>query len=174
MPYATAQDMIDQIDNRWLFQLVLDNNIPATEAQFLASVRVEAALSSAAGRILASALQGKRYTKAVLDGLTGDGLALLVWLNVQLAAGHLASARQIPAKEMAETLPTYGEAQAFLQQLQLGNVIFDVDANALAGIPYTQPFCSPVLVGARRMFGNVARSSPCCPPNPCDPPGGCC
>ncbi len=174
MPYATAQDMIDQIDKRWLFQLVYDNNLPATEAQFLASTRVATALSSAAGRILASALQGRRYTKAILDELTGDGLALLVWLNVQLAAGHLATARQIPAKDMAETLPAYGEALAFLQQLQLGNVIFDVDENATAGLPTTQPFCSPILVGARRYFGNVARSSPCCTPDPCNPPGGCC
>ena len=116
MPYATAKDILDRIDSRWLRQLILDNNTVATEEQFLASTRVAAALSDAAGRILASCLQGKRYSKADLDGLTGDGASLLVWLNVNIAAGNLAAGRQIPAEKIAETIPMYGQALALLEQ----------------------------------------------------------
>lgn len=172
MPYATAQDMLDRIDSRWLRQLVYDNNTVATEEQFLASARVAAMLSDAAGKILASARQGERYSKADLDGLTGDGLSFLVALNVYLAAGGLACVRQIPADKIAETLPQYGEALATLQQLQLGNVIFDIDLAADAGLPHTQRYArSPVVCAATPLFGDVY---PCgCPPT-CGTTETCC
>lgn len=165
MPYATAQDMLDRIDSRWLCQLVNDDNTPATTLQFIASTRVAAALSDAAGKILASALQGKRYTKDSLLTLQDDGLSLLVWLNVQLAAGNLANARQIPVKDMADTLPAYGEALAFLQQLQMGNVIFDinpdtVNPNAQAGLPATQRQSSVIVRQARPYFGDLGECWP--------------
>jgi hypothetical protein len=165
--------MLDRIDSRWLRQLVYDNNTVATEEQFLASGRVAALLSDAAGKILASALQGQRYLRSDLDGLTGDGLNYLIALNVYLAAGGLACVRQIPADKIAETLPQYGEALATLQQLQLGNVIFDVAASADAGLPHTQRFArSTIVCGALPLFGNVY---PCgCPPTCADTESNCC
>ena len=163
MAFATAQDMLDRIDSRWLCQLVYDNNPVATEAQFLASTRVADCLADASGMILAYALQGKRYSVEDLEGLTGDGAKFLVKLTVDIAAAFLAEARQLPAEDIARAVPGYGRAMKILEQLQLGNIIFQVDAAGEAGVPHIQPACGTTVWNARRIFGDIPRPQGCLP-----------
>jgi phage gp36-like protein len=175
--FATAQEMLDRIDSRWLCQLVFDDNTVATEEEFLASTRVADCLDDASGMVLAYALQGKRYSVADLEGLTGVGQKLLVKITVDIAAAFLAEARQLPAEDIARAVPGYGRAMQFLEQLQLGNIVFHVEDNMQAGLPSTQIQCSTLVSSASRLFGDVrSRTYPatvdganCCPP-----PDGCC
>jgi hypothetical protein len=156
MAFATAQDMLDRIDNRWLFKLVLDTGIIATEAQFLASPRTAACLSDGAGIIVAHTLQGGRYVTADLLALTGDSLGLLIRMNVDLAAALYGESRQVPLKDIEQTVPGYGRAMALLQQLQLGNVVFDVQTAIDAGSPKLARNKAGYLVdNMGRYFGDV-------------------
>lgn len=176
MAFATPADVVTRIDVRWLGDLVLDNNTRATEAQVLASTRLQAALDDAAGIILAYALQGERYSREDLASLTDEGLSLLIRLNVDVAASLLAEGRQVPQADIEKTIPGYGRSMGLLQQLQLGNVIFEVAAAGRAGIPEiarsTQG--TNVLCNMRRLFGDVQRTEdqndglypPCCPGEP--------
>lgn len=172
MAFATAQDVVDRIDVRWLGDLILDDNTRGTEAQVLGSTRLAACLEDAAGIILAYALQGQRYSRTDLASLTDEGLALLVRLNVDMAATLLAEGRQVPQADIEKTIPGYGRSMGLLQQLQLGNVIFEVAAAARAGIPDIayQTRGSNIACNARRLFGNVEQTEkqnngvypPCC------------
>ena len=156
MAYATAQQMLDRIDSRWLCQLILDDGTEGTTVDFLASTRVEAALEDAAGMILAYALQGGRYTTDDLDDLTGPSLGLLVRLNVDLAAALLAEARQVPLADIERTIPGYGRSMKFLEQLQLGNVIFNVELVIEAGSPkLARNQAGYITCNAIRYFGDV-------------------
>lgn len=173
MAFATPEDVVTRIDVRWLGDLVLDNNTRATEAQVLASTRLQAALDDAAGIILAYALQGERYSRDDLNNLTDEGLSLLIRLNVDVAASLLAEGRQVPQADIEKTIPGYGRSMGLLQQLQLGNVIFEVAEAARAGIPdiarNTQG--TNIICNMRRLFGDVQRTElqnddqypPCCP-----------
>lgn len=159
MAFASAQDLIDRVDVRWLGLLVLDDGTRATEAQVLASDRVAAALEDAAGFILSYALQGGRYTSAMLDALTGASAALLVRLNVDLAAALLAEARQVPLADIEKTIPGYGRTMKFLEQLQLGNVIFDVEEAKNAGTPkIARNTPGYTIFNMSRYFGDVWRT----------------
>lgn len=176
MAFATPEDVVTRIDVRWLGDLVLDNNTRATEAQVLASTRLQAALDDAAGIILAYALQGERYSRDDLNNLTDEGLSLLIRLNVDVAASLLAEGRQVPQADIEKTIPGYGRSMGLLQQLQLGNVIFEVATAGRAGIPEiarnTQG--TNILCNMRRLFGDVQRTEdqndglypPCCPGEP--------
>lgn len=156
MAFATAQDMLDRVDSRWLRGFVLDDGTLATEAEFLASGRVAAALEDAAGIIVAHTLQGGRYTTDQLEALTGPSLGLLVRMNVDLAAALLAETRQVPLKDVEETIPGYGRAMALLSQLQLGNVVFNVEEAIDAGSPKLARNTAGYLVqNMPRYFGDV-------------------
>lgn len=156
MAFATPTDLVARVDVRWLGLLVKDDGTLATQAEVLASTRVAAALESAAGFILAYALQGGRYTRAMLDALTGYSLALLKQLNCDLAAAIIAESRQVPLAEVEKSVPGYGRTMAFLEQLQLGNVIFDVDAAVDAGSPKLARNNPGYLVpNMTRYFGDV-------------------
>ena len=120
------------------------------------------------------ARQGKRYSALDLASLTGDGLSWLVWLNVQLAIRNLAMARQIPDEEARRSVPGLALAASYLEQLQLGNRVFDVELAAQAGLPALQKQRSLVVCGATRYFGDVYEEPPCCPPLWPDTPTGCC
>lgn len=157
MAFATAQDMLDRIDNRWLQQLILDDGNEGTSAQFLASDRVAAALEDAAGLILAYCLQGGRYTEDDLLALTGSSLGLLVRMNVDLAAAYLGEARQIPLDDLQRTVPGYGRTMQLLQELQRGNIIFAVQKAADAGVPSLayRTDGSNVICHLNRLVGDV-------------------
>jgi len=171
--FATPQQVIDRIDVRWLGDLVTDDNTRATAAQVLASSRLEACLDDAAGLILAYALQGQRYSRDDLDGLTAEGLSLLVRMNVDLAAAMLAEGRQVPLADIEKTIPGYGRTMGLLQQLQLGNVIFEVATAGRAGIPDIayQREGTNIICNMRPLFGDVSQTEaqndgqypPCCP-----------
>lgn len=155
--------MRSRVDFRWLAQLVKDDGTDATTSEFDASQRVLDALEDASGIILGYALQGKRYSLEDLQTLADADLAaagrgLLIRMNVDLAAALLAEARQIPNEDIAKTIPGYGRTMQFLQQLQLGNVIFENTAAARAGVPelaYTGGG-SNVICHLSRLVGDVA------------------
>lgn len=160
MAFATAQNVVDRIDVRWLGDLIFDDNTRGTEAQVLASTRLAACLEDAAGIILAYALQGERYSREDLASLTDEGLALLIRLNVDMAATLLAEGRQVPQADIEKTIPGYGRSMAMLQQLQLGNVIFEVATAGRAGVPNLayQSRGSNITCNVRRLFGDVGRT----------------
>lgn len=113
-------------------------------------------LEDAAGMILAYALQGGRYTEDDLANLTGASLSLLIRLNVDLASAMLAEARQVPVEDVEKTIPGYGRTLKFLEQLQLGNVIFNVTAAIEAGSPKLAYNTAGYMVpNMERYFGDV-------------------
>lgn len=159
MAFATAQDMLDRIDNRWLCKLILDDQTAATTSQFLASARTAAALEDSAGIIVAHTLQGGRYATADLEALTGPSLGLLIRMNVDLAAALLAEARQVPLQDVEKTIPGYGRTLQLLSQLQLGNIVFDIQTAIDAGSPKLARNKAGYLVdNMGRYFGDVWES----------------
>jgi len=157
MPWATPQNMLDRVDNRWLCRFVKDDGTMATPLEFQASQRVSCCLTDAGGVILAYTLPARRYTKDDLNALTGDSLSLLVRMNADLASAFLAQSRQVPQEEIARTVPGYGLALKLLEMLNDGTLIFDKDAAAFAGLPTNQSYCaSTVVTYARRYFGDAA------------------
>lgn len=165
MAFATPDDVVTRVDYRWLALFVLDEDAPASLQDVLDSTRLAAALEDAAGLILMYTRQGGRYTLANLTDLTGPSASLLVRMNVDLAATLLAEARQVPSADIEKTIPGYGRTMSLLQQLSLGNVIFDVPAVADAGVPHLAyrgrhalGRSSNIICHLSRLVGDVAKT----------------
>lgn len=130
--YATAADLINYTDARWLGDMASDDGkrVPATE--LTDSGKITAALETASGLVESSCLQGKRYSTTDLSGLTGNSLAYLKMIVCDVAAWRLSERRRYIDPKDYESRHTL--AMEHLNALRNGSQVFNVADNLTAGV----------------------------------------
>jgi len=131
----TGADFLKRKDWRTVADYCADDDVrSATAAALLADAtkmaNLQAALDDAAGMVEGAALAGNRYTPADLAALTGVGRAFLLRLIADLAMGLLVERR--PDKKLPVP-PSFERAQAELEDLRFGKLIFGLQEAADAG-----------------------------------------
>ena len=131
MAYVTPAVMLTYYDNRILGDLCSDTGNRITPSALLTDPNLAQSISTGAGIINASVLQGQRYTVIQLQALTGDDAALLQWLNASLAYCRLRSRRATKYDDIQDCK----DAQDMLAALASGAAVFNIGANEQAGLP---------------------------------------
>lgn len=131
MAYTTPTLLMNYYDQRIIGDLASDNSVRLTPTQILTDPNVAQAISTGAGIINASVLQGQRYTVIQLQALTGDDAALLQWLNSALAYCRLRSRRATKYDDIQDCK----DAQDMLAALASGAAVFNIAGNEQAGLP---------------------------------------
>lgn len=151
-PYATAADLTDLRDWRWLADRLSDDNTrPANAAAVQAHSLVARALRWASAEIESAVTCGNRYRPEDLIELTetqtvptaqgGDGSTqgyvvakeMVIGLCCDLAAWWLEKRRKPGAKP--ETVAGVAEAFATLDRLRIGERVFPIADSQSAGLP---------------------------------------
>lgn len=164
MAFATASDLTNRFDWRWIAKNILDGSTANTSyptptlAEVLASGVVSAALDDASDLVMAAAAIGDRYSVADLTGYGGN---LLIRITCNLAMGLILMRRGRAVTDEEALSKPYTEALEYLEQLRRGERIFfavpDVPAAGLPGTAsMTPPLCAPPLISANgRIFGTI-------------------
>lgn len=118
--YCTPAEMLMLFDTRFLGDLVFDDGTRATEAQLLASTKLQFILDAASGELESACCVGGRYTAADLAALTGVTRSRLSELVAWLAIGKLMGRRN----PSVEKYPQIADAREDLQMLREGVRIF--------------------------------------------------
>lgn len=129
MSYATITDFTNAYDSRILGDLVSDSNVRVI--QLFGNPVLQAILDQAAGQIDTAAYQSQRYSNLDLTSLTGQDLAVLVRLNVDIGYGLLRQRRG----ERLQLYPQVLKAEQMLEDLRLGKRVFAVGGAEVAGNP---------------------------------------
>lgn len=155
--YITPADLPTFYDSRRVLQLASDDpNSPAQLADLSSTASapyaiVNQCIQSAASDVDTHCQQGKRYTRATLELIVSEWLAdvndpakkkraaVLRQMVADLAYGYLIGRRGMSAKALNQLCPRYEEAQAALEKLALGIMVFDLDAAINAGVPQFTP-----------------------------------
>lgn len=152
--YLDPAELVLFYDTRRVLQLASDSGSTAVIADLSNAAsapyaRVLASIRFAASELDSHCQQGKRYTRATLEGIVeaaaatpaNEGLqkraALVKTLVADLAFGHLASRRGYVADTLAQLAPRYETALQTLERLATGIQIFDVDDVIQRGAPST-------------------------------------
>lgn len=115
--------------------------------------------------ILAKARVGNRYTEAQLDALNDN---FIKRLNADLTYGMIVEAKGYTGEELAHLAPSYARALEWLDRLENGDMIFNIQVVADAGVADTQrvvPAVNPVSVvyttaQLTRFFGSTGQTGP--------------
>lgn len=133
MSYATPAQFLERYDARDIGDLCNDDGQQVSRIDLLADTKLQAALDDASGAIDAALLAGGRYTAADLVGLTGFSLSFLIRITCDIALANIWGRR--PLYRFEERKACMDAAEAHLKQLRLGENVFNVAANILAGAP---------------------------------------
>ena len=131
--YATPAQMKERFDVRILGDLVTDTDTRVSAANLLTDTNLQAALDDASGEIEAALLQGKRYTTADLEGLSGNSAKYLARLTCEIAFGLLWERRPWYERDGREA--AIERSKKALDLLRKGEHVFDVDGVKEAGVP---------------------------------------
>ena len=165
-PYASPQDFLNRYDVRTVGQLLNDSDTsPAlTQAQVLASAKLNALLMEASGDLEAAVIRGQRYTPTDLATIVSNAGVAKEWvvgLICAITAGKLCDRRF----DRQEPPPPAKRADEILELLGQGQRIIPTQESAAAGFQIPQlapPLPSgPCLVieVARRYLGPLERTS---------------
>lgn len=132
--FADSDDMIRRYDERTLGDICSDvEGQRITPAGLANNANMLAALGTASGRLLATALRAKRYSRADLDALTGESLEYLKDLTCRIAFWFLWQRKPYGEdQQRQEVRKAYEEA---LEEIGSGHEIFDVQTVKDAGVP---------------------------------------
>lgn len=125
--------MCARFDARTLGDVCADNGVQVTEAGLKTNKKMLAALNSATGRIVATVLRAKRYTREDLNGLTGESLDYLKDLTCRIAFWKLWQRK--PYSEEQQRPDAKQDHDSALEELGSGHAIFEVASVIEAGIP---------------------------------------
>lgn len=162
--FITTADLLIRYDWRWIGNNILDTipSTAATEAQVLASPKVEALIQTASEMVMAAAAVGARYTPEEVQQYGG---ALLAQIVSDLVAGLILKRRMRASDDEKPFTAAYEEALAYLEQLRRGERIFyAVPDVPQAGLPTTttmaaQPGFGPLLATNNvRVFGTIGQA----------------
>lgn len=132
MAYADPTDLATYFDVNVISDLASDDGTPVQD--YTTDGNITAALSAASGQINAAVMVGEIYVAADLSALTGDDLQLLKEICCQLAMAKLI--RRRPEKYGNESYQQYvKDAEEYLDRLRKGERLFNLAAQAGAGIP---------------------------------------
>lgn len=131
--YATPADLVARYDVRVIGHLCNDENKTIHPTQIEANANVLTALADASGEIDAALLQGRRYSKADLDALTGESLSYLKRICCQVAYWFLFERRSWVEDERYEVAKERGRKA--IERLRRGEHVFDVEETKDAGLP---------------------------------------
>ena len=135
MAYASGSDMVARYDVRRMGQWLSDSGVPVEDGDVPSNTKLAALLNDASELVNSAAFVGKRYSRANLTSLSSDdGGPLLKRIVCDLAYGMLAMRRGYSIKELTDLAPGWEWAQEMLEQLRLGERIFDFTAAADAGL----------------------------------------
>lgn len=132
MAYATGEQFVLALDPRDIADFVSNSATSVDPATVSTNPTVLAALERATGMIRGAAMIANKYTEANLQTLANANDPFIVHLTCMLAAGELYARRSLAEKE-----PPYyvKRAEEWLAALRLGELIFNVAANKVAGNP---------------------------------------
>lgn len=131
--YATPADLVARFDVRVIGDLSADDGKRLHPSEVTTNANVLTALSDASGEIDAALLQGRRYSKADLEALTGESLSYLKRVCCQVAYWFLWERRTWLEDDRYDQAKDRGRKA--LERLRRGEHIFDVDAAKDAGLP---------------------------------------
>lgn len=150
MPYVTPDQFLLKYSADRVAQILSTADAEVLASQASGSAVLADALADASGMIDGACRVGQRYPAADLaaladgavplsDGTTppANGTALLRRLCSDLAFGLLCGFRGWSGAEAEAFAPRYKDALFLLEQLRLGERIFDIDSSADAGLPAT-------------------------------------
>jgi len=133
--YASPADLVARYDARTIGDLAGDAGTRVSSANILTDTNVQTALDDASGEIEAALLKGKRYTAAILAGLTGNSLALLKRICCQIAIARLWERRPwIGTDDQVSAEQALQDARAALAKLKSGEEVFDLLPQENAGL----------------------------------------
>lgn len=138
MAYITAAQFILQYDKRRIAQLLSDTGTPITAAALTSDATLAQILEEASGYVSAACRVGQRYLAASLDTCAAASTPsgnLLRRITGDLAFGLLVARRGLSMDELYKQAPFYQMAMGYLEQLRLGERLFDIDTTAQAGVP---------------------------------------
>lgn len=135
--YLTGDQFLQCYDARRVGQWLSDNDTPLTPAESASSAILAELVRQAGKMIDSAATNAARYSRQDLGSLAADveNGGLIRRLCADLAYGLLAKRRGYSAAEVAELAPGYVEAMSMLDQLRLGERIFDLPGVPEAGLP---------------------------------------
>lgn len=136
--FITAAQFLEAYDERRVSQLCSSTGTPITSAALPTNTTLLNALNRAAGMITAACRVGQRYQYDDLVTLsegTDPGSYVIQQLNADLAFGLLNARRGLSMEELSVQAPMWAFAQDYLNQLRLGERIFDIAGDADAGLP---------------------------------------
>lgn len=136
--FATAADMKETYDVRTLGDLVKDDGTRASAGDLTTDTILGTMLDRATGRIVGAIRKGNRYTRAQLEGLTGESADMLKDITCRVAFWLLWQRK--PYSDSKSRVEAQEYAERILKALSTGEEIFEVDAavDASGGIQITQ------------------------------------
>jgi phage gp36-like protein len=153
--FSTSDDMVARFDARTLGDICADNDVQVTQAGLVTNTKMLAALNTATGRLLATALRAKRYSRVDLNSLTGESLDYLKDLTCRIAFWILWQRKPYSEdQQRKEAKQAYDDA---LEELGSGHEIFDVDAVKDAGIPKVETVTRTEIETDWNLFVDEAR-----------------
>jgi hypothetical protein len=131
--FAAPADLILRYDVRTLGDLCSDDGTRVTQANLATDQKVEMALDTATGQIMAAVLRGERYTAADLAALTSESADYLKDLTCRIAFWLLWQRK--PYTDDKQRMEAKESSDKALEMLRTGQHIFDIAATIEATKP---------------------------------------
>lgn len=131
--YATPADLRSRHDVRVIGDLASDDGRRVHANDIDTNANVLTALADASGAMDAALLQGKRYSKADMEALTGESLSYRKRICCTIAYWYLFERRTWTDDERYETAKDRGRKA--LELLRQGQHVFDIESTKEAGLP---------------------------------------
>jgi phage gp36-like protein len=161
MAYCTPAAFLQCYDSRRVGQLLTDNDEPLFSSQILSSSVLAELLRQATKIIDAACAVGDRYDPTELATLASDVEhgGLIRRLCADIAFGLLQQRRGYSLKEIQDLSSGYQLAMDMLEQLRMGERIFNLDGVPEAGLPDVVRLgvnsAGPSVANCSRFFGNT-------------------
>lgn len=157
--FATTADMLVYHDARTLGDLVTDDGTRITQANLLTDANLLALLDAATGEMIAAVQRAKRYTRAQLDGLTGESLQFRKSICCAITFWLIWKRKAYNAVEDGSDVAAREKYDRIMEMLDSGERVFDVDDVQDAGGPDITTITHTELVGDWEMIVDIARHS---------------
>jgi len=138
MAFITATEFLNQRDKRRVADFCSDTGVPIPASSLTTNTILLQMLEEGAGVIVMACRLGERYSLEDLHTLaasTDYSGSALKRLNGDLSYCYLMARRGLSEEETAQLSALKGEAMATIDQLRLGERIFDIGGAPDAGLP---------------------------------------
>lgn len=145
--YLTAAEFLTMFDSRRVAQMCSDNGQEAAVATLSSNPILLTAINQSSAMIDTALQVGGIYSRATIEDIISSAgsitddtpaakrAAPLKHLCASLTWGRLISRRGYSEKQLYSMAPEYTQAMQFLDQLQNGHAVLDIEENISAGVP---------------------------------------